>query len=73
MFWSKILTYYIVFQIKGWQDTELVGCNCVLSKADVLATDFSGGQDVILSQGTVEWNGMVIYTDTARGVVNEEV
>lgn len=49
MFWSKILTYDIVFQIKGWQDTELVGCNRVLSKADVLATDFSGGQDVILS------------------------
>lgn len=37
------------------------------------ATDFSGGQDFILRQGTVEWNGMVIYTDSARGVVNEKV
>lgn len=37
------------------------------------ATDFSGGHDFILRQGTVEWNGMVIYTDSARGVVNEEV
>lgn len=62
-----------MYQIKGWQDTELIGCNHVLSKADVLTTDFSGGQDVILRQGRIEWNGTVIYTDTARGVVNEEV
>lgn len=73
MFWSKILTQDIVCQIKGWQDTELVGCNHVLSKADALATDFSGGQDFILRQGTVKGKGTVTYTDSARGVVNEEV
>lgn len=73
MFLSKFLTQGIVYQIKGWQDTELVGYNCGLSKADVLAIDFSGGPDFILRQGTVEWNVMVIYTDSARGVENEDV